>query len=298
MARYGNRGCRAPKGRLPTRLGSPSRRRPSSGPATTRRLPGYRPHPPRQVSQSRHNIDQCRFTWHSAGRHPCMRSTTGAAGAVANVQLRAAGARARTGTRWQAQPKHLGSWRTGQPRRAGLSSQSHPESSRQLSPSASPRDAGVGLPCAPSSRPLLRLQPLACPRSTLTTLEPHPGHERPDRTGQQGSSPAHHLASSPGTPHQPQVAAVLLGSLTQKRSRRLVRRAVPGPRWGREPRTIGDQGSATDNSGRQAPRSEPMWPDRRRSSGRPSGSLITGAIKWGDVIFASVQVRHLRGHTL
>jgi hypothetical protein len=45
-----------PKGRLPTRLGSPSRRRPSSGPATTRRLPGYRPHPPPQGERekSRH----------------------------------------------------------------------------------------------------------------------------------------------------------------------------------------------------------------------------------------------------
>jgi hypothetical protein len=207
MARYGNRGCRSPKGRLPTRLGSPSRRRPSSGPATTRRAPGYRPHPPRQgePEQARHRPIPLHlaFGW-STSVHEV---SYGAAGAVANVQLRAAaGARARTGTRWQARSKHLASWRTGQPRRAGLSSQPHPESSRQLSPSAPPRDAGVGLPCVPSSRPLLRLQLLACPLSTLATLGPRWGHIRatndriaPDNKGHSRPiiCPAHRAHSPP-----------------------------------------------------------------------------------------------------
>jgi hypothetical protein len=51
---------------------------------------------------------------------------------------------------------------------------------------------------------------------------PHPGHERPDRSGQQRSLGACHLTSSPGTlPPPPQVAAAVLGSLTRKRSPRM-----------------------------------------------------------------------------
>ena len=53
---------------------------------------------------------------------------------------------------------------------------------------------------------------------------------------------------------------------------------APCPSWAvLGPRTIGDQRSATDNSGRQAPRSEPRWPDRRRSKNRPAGSRTATA---------------------
>jgi hypothetical protein len=51
------------------------------------------------------------------------------------------------------------------------------------------------------------------------TAGPHSGHERPDRSGQHRSTPAHHLPRSPGTlPHPPQVAATPRRSLTRKGS--------------------------------------------------------------------------------
>jgi hypothetical protein len=54
-------------------------------------------------------------------------------------------------------------------------------------------------------------------RDRWATSGPHPGHNRPDRSGQHRSTPAHHLPRSPSTlPHPPQVAAIPRRSLTQK----------------------------------------------------------------------------------
>jgi hypothetical protein len=39
-------------------------------------------------------------------------------------------------------------------------------------------------------------------------------------------------------------------------------------------------------------------PRQRRPDAPAPGSVITGAIKWSDAIFASVQVRRVRAHTL
>jgi hypothetical protein len=50
------------------------------------------------------------------------------------------------------------------------------------------------------------------------TSGPHPGHERPDRSGQQRSQPGRHLPRSQAGPEQvPQVASTARGSLTRKR---------------------------------------------------------------------------------
>ena len=57
-------------------------------------------------------------------------------------------------------------------------------------------------------------------RNRGATSGPHPGHERPDRSGQHRSPAAHHLPRSPGIlPHPPQVADIPWRSLTRKRSR-------------------------------------------------------------------------------
>ena len=62
-------------------------------------------------------------------------------------------------------------------------------------------------------------------RTAGATSGPHPGHERPDRSGQQRSPSGRQLPSSPNRlDHPPQVAAPRPGSLTRKRSLRLPRR--------------------------------------------------------------------------
>ena len=67
-------------------------------------------------------------------------------------------------------------------------------------------------------------------RDRWATPGPHPGHDRPDRSGQPRSPAAHHLPRSLCTrpPRPPQVAATLLGSLTRKSAtvRRLPRITV------------------------------------------------------------------------
>jgi hypothetical protein len=83
----------------------------------------------------------------------------------------------------------------GQPAQVGLGSSSPPAErlpTRLVSPelaavASSPQHRHPHRPCPPRAQ------------STGATSGPHPGHERPDRSGQQRSPPARHLARSAAT---------------------------------------------------------------------------------------------------
>jgi hypothetical protein len=90
------------------------------------------------------------------------------------------------------------------------------------------------------------------------TPGPHPGHERPDRSGQHRSSPVRHLPSSSAKPRQTsQVATTRPGSLTQKRSPSwpsYASSAELGPRWVRMATVAhGHERSPTVTNGSEEP---------------------------------------------
>jgi hypothetical protein len=142
-----------------------------------------------------------------------------------------------------------------------------------------PRQAGGAI-----ARPAMEGHGWRIP-SKLGTAGPHRGHIRAtdDRTAADNnghSRPA--LALFTGHTPPPAAGRRDRGGLSD--TEEAASAGTPCPSWATlGPRTIGDQGSATDNSGRQAPRSEPIWPDRRRPKNRPAGSpkaTVRGSSPW------------------
>jgi len=102
------------------------------------------------------------------------------------------------------------------------------------------------------------------------TTGPHPGHERPDRSGTTSVSTGPSSAQVSGqTPHPPQVVATRLRSLTRKRPLRLPRR-VRG--WCHPSRASPISRAGAADAGREARSSSPAVPSPCHSEHHASGS--------------------------